>query len=130
MKSKPSDRNVEDHRPRYKYKWFPEKQSEYHVALRSAKCLEITGNLACNLSEKPSSDYLNTQIITLIETAANGLFKKCHVDKKKDNRFDSECKTLKNAVDTFGHQHDIAIPRNSDTYFDLCEKYKQLIQKM
>ena len=41
-KSKPPDANVEDHRPRY--------------------------ILACDLCEKPSSDYLSTQINTLIET--------------------------------------------------------------
>ena len=39
--------------------------------------------------------------------------------------FDSECKKPKNEVNRFGHQHDIAIPKNSDTYFDLCKKYKQ-----
>ena len=136
QKSKPPDTNVEDHRPRYIYKWCPEKQSEYQVALRSSKCLAIIENLACDLCEKPSSDYLSTQINTLTETAANGLFKKHLVNKKLEQKcfpsnswFDSECKLLKNEVNRFGHQHDIAIPKNSDTYFDLCKKYKQLVQK-
>ena len=91
-------------------------------------------NLACDLCEKPSSDYLSTQINTLIETAS-GLFEKYLVNKKiEQNCFpsnswlDSECKTLKNEVNRFGHQQDIAIPKNSDTYFDLCKKYKQLVQ--
>ena len=136
QKSKPPDTNVKDHRPRYIYKWCPEKQSEYQVALRSSKCLAIIENLACDLCEKPSSDYLSTQINTLIETAANGLFKKHLLYKKLEHKcflsnswFDSECKLLKNEVNRFGHQHDIAIPKNSDTYFDLCKKYKQLVQK-
>ena len=64
-KLKPLDANVEDHRPRYIYKWCPEKQSEYQVALRSSKCLDLIENLACDLC---------TQINTLIETAVNGLF--------------------------------------------------------
>ena len=75
QKSKPPDANVEDHRPRYIYKWCPEKQSDYQVALRSSKYLDIIGNLACDFCEKPSSDYLSTQINTLREIAANGLFK-------------------------------------------------------
>ena len=62
QKSKPPDTNVEDHRSRYIYKWCPEKQSEYKVALRSSKCLAIIENLPCDLCEKPSSDYLSTQI--------------------------------------------------------------------
>ena len=62
QKSKPPDTNVEDHRPQYIYKWCPEKQSEYQVALRSSKCLAIIENLPCDLCEKPSSDYLSTQI--------------------------------------------------------------------
>ena len=98
--------------------------------------MAIIENLACDLCEKPSSDYLSTQINTLIETAANGLFKKHLVNKKLEQKcfpsnswFDSECKLLKNEVNRFGHQHDIAIPKNSDTYFDLCKKYKQLVRK-
>ena len=111
-------------------------KSEYQVALRSSKCLAILENLACDLCEKPSSDYLSTQINTLIETAANGLFKKHFLNKKIEQKcfpsnswFDSKCKIHKNEVNRFGHQHDIAIPKNSDTYFDLCKKYKQLVQR-
>ena len=88
------------------------------------------------MCEKPSSDYLSTQINTLIETAASGLFEKYHVNKKIEQKcfpsnswFDSECKTLKNEVNIFGHQQDIAVPENSDTYFDACQKYKQLVQR-
>ena len=113
---------MEDHRPRYIYKWCPEKQNEYQVALRSSKCLDITENLDCALCEKPSSDYLNTQINTLIETT-EGLFKKYLVNKKIEQKcfpsnswFDSECKILKNEVNRFAHQHDIAIPKNSEPF--------------
>ena len=46
------------------------------------------------------------------------------------NVYGAKCPgALKNDVNRFGHQNDIAIPKNSDTYFDLCKKYKQLVQR-
>ena len=60
---------MEDYRPRYKYEWCAEKQTEYHVAHRS----DIE-HLAGYLSEKYSGDYLYSYIITLI--VANSLLKK------------------------------------------------------
>ena len=50
------------------------RRNKYQVALRSVKSLEIIlKEISLCLSEKPSSDYLNTQINTLVETANNGL---------------------------------------------------------
>ena len=88
------------------------KQSEHQVALRSAKSLETIEHLACDLSEKHSSDYVDTRINSVMETAASGVFMKCLVNKKYNKRLSPV------AAGSIANVRGLKNNRSGYTYFD------------